>query len=140
MEHVDVGLERSFLQEAGKGVGGCFELVGIFYLYVAGRAHDDARWVEIVVERLALAQELGREEELEGVAILAVEALGVAHRNGGLDDHDGIGVYLQHEVDDFLHVRRVEVVLHGVVVGGGSNDHKVGVGIGCASVEGGGKV
>ena len=34
----------------------------------------------------------------------------------------------------------VEVVLYRVVVGGGGYHHKVGVGIGCTAVEGGGEV
>ena len=93
------------------------------------------------VEGLALAEELGREEEVELFHALAriaeVEAAGVAHGDGRFDDHHGVGVDGQHEVDDFLDVGGVEVVLHRVVVGRGGDHDEVGVGIGRFAIEGG---
>ena len=108
-----------------------------------GVAHDDAAGIEVVVEGLALAEELGREEQVQflhaALGVLQVEAAGIAHGDGGLDDHDGIGIDLQNQVDDFLDMAGVKIVLYRVVVGRGGDDHEVGVGIGPATVEGGGE-
>ena len=113
--------------------------VGVVHLLRV--ADDDAARVEVIVEGLALAEELGGEEEVEllhaPARIAEVEATGVAHGDGRFDDHHGVGVDGQHEVDDFLDVGGVEVVLHRVVVGRGGDYDEVGVGIGRFAVEGG---
>ena len=106
-----------------------------------GDADDDTAGVEIVIEGLALPQELGREQEVElfdpFLPVLDVEAAGVADGDGALDDHDGVGVDLQHGVDDGLHGAGVEEVLLGVVVGGRGDDDELGVAVAGVLVEGG---
>ena len=105
-----------------------------------GGAHDDARGVEVVVERLGLAKELGREQQVEPLhaprGVLEVKTTAVANGDGGLDHHHGRGVDRQDKVDDLLHVGGVEVVAHRIVVGRGGYDHEVGVAVGRGSVEG----
>ena len=146
--------DGALYEQGGEGAGGLAEAIdvgdggdGLVFIGEVGVVHllrvadDDAARVEVVVEGLALAQELGGEEEVKLLHALArvaeVEAAGVAHGDGRFDDHHGVGVDGQHEVDDFLDVGGVEVVLHGVVVGGGGDHHEVGVGIGRLAVEGG---
>ncbi len=108
-----------------------------------GIAHDDAAGIEVVIEGLALAEELGREEQVQllhaALGVLQVEAARIAYGDGGLDDHDGIGIDLEHQVDDLLDMAGVKIVLYGVVVGRGGDDHEVGISIGPAAVEGGGE-
>jgi len=105
-------------------------------------AHDDAAGVEVVVERLALAQKLRAEDDVVGPE-LAAHVLGVAHRHRGLY-HDG-GLVLaplggvQHERDHVLHGARVEEVAPRVVVGGRGHDHVVGVRVGGGAVQRGGQ-
>ena len=74
----------------------------------------------------ALTQELGGEYQVQPfqplLPVLHVKAAAVAHGDGGLDDHHGGGVDLQHQVDDLLHVRGVEVVPDRVVVRRGRDD------------------
>ena len=127
--------------DVGDGGDGLVFIGEVGVVHLLRVADDDAARVEVVVEGLALAQELGGEEEVELLHALArvaeVEAAGVAHGDGRFDDHHGMGVDGQHEVDDFLDVGGVEVVLHRVVVGGGGDHHEVGVGIGRFAVEGG---
>ena len=101
-------------------------------------AHDDAGGVEVVVEGLALAEELRREEEAPG-GVLLLQGAGVAHGDGALDDHHGFRVDAQDQLDDLLHVGGVEEVLLGVVVGRGGDDHEVGVAVGGRTVERGGE-
>ena len=57
-----------------------------------------------------------------------------------VDDHHGIGVDLQNEVDYFFHVGCVEEVFLRIVVGGCSDNDEVGVAVCLASVKGGGEV
>ena len=87
-----VFLDGSLLQQLSKGVGCLFEVIAcnstdspilfIELLYHLGEAYDDAAWVEVIVEGLALAQELGREQEAElagGVVATFLEQLGILH-------------------------------------------------------------
>ena len=96
-----------------------------------GDAHDDTGGIEVVVQGLALTQELGRKEQVELlhalVSVFHVEVAGVAHGDGALNDHHCVGVHLQHRVDDGLHGTGVEEVLLGIVVGGSGDDDKLGV-------------
>ena len=106
---------------------------------VLRRAHHDAAGVQVVVERLALAQELGAEEDL-AVAQPLAQARGVADGDGRLDDDPGIRVHRAHGSDGGLDGGSVEEVLIGVVVGGRGDDGVVGARIGLGYVDGGVKV
>ena len=158
----DVVFDGAFLEEAGEGLGvhlclgvadgfdGGVLFVELGAFYHLGVAHDDAAGIEVVVEGFALSQELGGEEEVEALVfelgleqelqgVFLIQAAGVAYRYGTLDDHHGIGIDFQDEVDDVFYVVGVEEILDGVVVGGGGDDHEVGVAVGGAAVEGGGE-
>jgi len=124
--------DGAFEEERGEEMGGGFEGGAV-------EADDDAGGIEVVVQGLALAQELGAEEEPAG-GELVLKAAGVADRDGGLDDHDGSGVHLEDEADDFFDVGGVEEVLDGVVVGGGCDDDEIGIAVGRGAVEGGREV
>ena len=141
-EDGDVLLDGTGLQKLGEGFGGGFE----FRLV---EADDDAARIEVVVEGLAFAEELrcedySRSDGAEAavlhalaVAELFADRLGVAHGDGGLDDHGGVRVHLQYQFDYLFHVGGVEEVFLGVVVGGGGDDYEVGVFIGGLAVQGG---
>ena len=118
-------LDGPLLQQAGEGS----RPRGAF-------ADDDSRGVEIVVQRLAFTQELRREKDVAGVVLLA-HALGVADRHRGFDHHDCVGVDRQYILDHRLDTAGIEEVGFRVVVGGGGDDHEVGVAVGFLLVEGG---
>ena len=97
-EGVDVLLDGSLLQQ------GCEDVGCLVEAFVAiGSAHDDAARVEVVVEGLALAQEFGCEDDVVAVHLLA-DVLGVAHWDGALDNHDGIGIHLFYEFYHLFYV------------------------------------
>ena len=126
---LDVLLQRAFLQQGGELVRSTVQTV------ITLRApHYDAARVEVVVQGLALPQELRREDDVPGPC-LAAYALGVSHRYRALYDHDSLGVDLHDQVYDLLHVARVEVVPHRVVVGRGRDDHVVGIPVGGFPVQ-----
>ena len=103
---------------------------------VLRRAHHDAGGVQVVVERLALAQELRAEEDL-AVAQPLSQARGVAHRDGRLDDDPGVRVHRANGGDGGLDGARVEEVPVRVVVGGRGDDGVVGTRVGLRHVDGG---
>ena len=100
------------------------------------RAHHDAAGVQVVVERLALAKELGTEEDL-GIAQPLAQARGVADGDGRLDDDPGVRVHRAHGGDGGLDRARVEEVPIAVVVGGRGDDGIVGARVGLGHVDGG---
>ena len=118
-------------EQAGEALGGRHGL-GV----VLRSAHHDAAGVQVVVERLALAQELRAEEDL-AVAQPLAQARGVAHRDGRLDDDPGVRVHRAHGGDGGLDRARVEEVPVRVVVGGRGDDGVVGARVGLCHVDGG---
>ena len=54
---------------------------------------DDAAGVQVILQRMALAQKLGGKDDLE-LGIFGAYILGVTNGNGGLDNHDGARVEL----------------------------------------------
>ena len=109
--------------------------------------NDDAGRIQVIVEGLGFSEELRSEDDVRdhhlhlavGKALSVAELLAymssITHRNGGLDHHHGIGVHLQHQLNDLLHVSGVEEVLLGIIVGGSSNNHNVRILVGCFSVQ-----
>ena len=65
-------------------------------------AHDDARRIEVVVERLRFTKELGSKENVDALELFLHRG-SVAHGYGALDDHHRIRVDLQHLLDDIFH-------------------------------------
>lgn len=131
---MDVLLDGALLQQLGEGAGSLDEV-----LVLRIGAHHDAARVQVVVQGLGFTQELGAEDDVLGAGLLA-DGLGVAHRNGGLDDHDCVRIDLHHQIDDGFHCGGVEEVLRAVVIGRRGDDDEVGVGIRLLAVKRGGEV
>ena len=148
----DVLLQCSLLQQSCEGarrplevryvrngLQGAVLLLELGAVYHLRHSDNDPAGIEVVVQGLALAQELRGEQQVKPPhalpPVLHVQAAAVAHGDGGLDDHHRVRVDLQHEVYDLLHVRGVEVVAHGVVVGRCGNDDELRVGVGLPSVQ-----
>ena len=134
----------SFLGEpvdVGQGFDGLVLLLVFFASHHLGHAHDDTARVEVVIECLALAQELRREEEIEFLhaflLVFDIEAAGISHGDGTLDDHDGVGVNLEHSIDDGLYCGGVEEVLLAVIVSRSSYDHELGIAVAGFLIKGG---
>ena len=131
VEGVDVLLDGALLQQGSKDV------CSLLTLSVA--ADDDPGGVEVVVQGLGLPQEFGAEDDVGGV-VLFPDMSGVTHGDGGLDDHDGIGIDLQHQLDHGFHRGAVEEVLLAVVVGGCGDDDEVRIPVGALTVQRGGQI
>ena len=103
---------------------------------VLRRAHHDAAGVQVVVEGLALAQELRAEEDL-AVAQPLAKPRGVADGNGRLDDDPGVRVHRANGGDGGLDGGSIEEVPIAVVVGGRGDDSVVGTRVGLGHFDGG---
>ena len=106
---------------------------------VLRRAHHDTGGVQVVEECLALAQELGAEEDL-AVAQSLSQTRSVADGNRGFDNDPGVGVHRSHGGDGCLDGGRVEEVPVRVIVGGRGDDGIVGARVGLGHVDGSVKV
>lgn len=108
-------------------------------LVVQVGAHDDARGVQVVVQCLGLPQKFRAEQDVVRAEFFP-HAGRVSHRDGGLDDHDGVWVVLHDQLDDGLHRGSVKVLGLAVVVGGGRNDDEIRTGVGFFGVQRSGQV
>jgi len=83
--------------------------------------------VQVIIQRPALAQKLRREQQPRA-AKPAHDALRIANRHRGLDDHECAGVDPADEREHRLDGRGVEEVALGVIVRRRGNDDHVGFG------------
>ena len=104
------------------------------------RSHDNAGGIQVVVQRLTLAEELRREDNAVRVfRVLLVQSRSESDRHGGLHNHGAVIVHGEHLLDNAFHRRSVEIVLLRVVVSRGGDDHDVSRGVRRAPVGGGGE-
>ena len=99
------------------------EHLRFFVLGLVGAYHNAAR-VEVVVESLGLAKEFRAENDVVDV-IFCPDRVGIADRNGGLDDHQNVGVDSQSLLDRVLHCRCVKKVMHIIVIGRRCDDDEL---------------
>lgn len=132
-QHLDVLLDGSLMEELGKGLGPCTAF-----------ADDDAGGVEVVVERPALTEEFGGEDDVGRSPLRQRKRfayfLRIADRDSGFDHHRGFRVDREYVADHGFDRTGVEVIGFGVVVGGRGDDDVVGADKGFVLVERGAKV
>ena len=128
---INIFLDGALLQQGCKGFRRLYQA-----RILRVGAYDDAGGIEVVVQSLALPQELGAEEDVL-CSVFLPDHGGKAHRNGGLDNHNGIGIVLQHQPDHGLNSTGVEEILLGIIVGRRCDHHEVSVFVGFARVQGG---
>ena len=116
---VDVFLNRTFLQKTSELMSSLHQA-----LIVQIRADDDAARIQIVIQSLRFTQEFRAEDDVLAVELLT-HGCGVAHRNGGLNDHDGVRVIFHDQLDHSFNCRCVKVLGVAIVVRGSSYYNKV---------------
>ena len=107
---------RAFEKELGEHPG--------LLVLVLVRTDDDAAGMQVVIESLGFAQELRAEDDVLTVEFFTY-ACGVAHRNRGLDDHDGVRVIFHDQLDHSFDCRCVKVLGVAIVVRRGRYHNKV---------------
>ena len=123
---VDIRFQCSLLEK------GCESMCGFSTGFITG--YNDAGRIQIIIQSLGFPQEFRAENDVLGV-ILGSHGCSISHRDGGLDDHHGVGIGFQHQLNNRLHCGGVEEVLLAVVVGGGGNDDKIRVPVGAFGIQ-----
>lgn len=132
---------RGLLQKRNVGYGpdGFVLLAELLVVDDLRIADNDAARIEVIVQCLALAQELRGEQQIEPLEplmiILYVERTAIPDGDRRLDDHHGFGIDRQHQIDHLLHMARIEIVLDGIIVRRRGNDHELRIAIGGRPVE-----
>ena len=105
--------------------------------FVAG--DDDPGGIQIVVQRLGFPQKF-RAEKNAVRAVFFSNGSGIPHGNGGFDDHGGLWVCLQHQLNHGFYGGGIEIVFLAVIIGGGGDDDKVRISVGIFAVQRGSQV
>ena len=92
------------------------------------RSHDDSGRIEVVIQRLGLPQKFRTEDDVPAAGLFP-NAPGITYRNGGLDDHNGIRIILHDKGNDRFYSTGVKEIFLAVIIGRGSNDHKICISI-----------
>ena len=131
---VDILLDCTFLEQACKGVGSLHQ-ASVIHI----STHNDTARVQIVVQSFRLPQELRAENDVVAV-VLFTHRSRESDRNRGLDDHDGIRIILDHQLDDSFYCRSIKEVFLAVIVGRCCNENKVCILIGGFSIQRGSQI
>ena len=67
--------------------------------------------------------------------IFLADSSGKSNRDGGLNNHDGIGIISNDQLDDRFYRRGIEEVLLAVIVGRGCDNNEVSVFIRCFRIQ-----
>ena len=133
---INILLVGALLQQRGEDVGLLSGVVGGFII-----ADDDAAGIQVVIQGLGFAQELGTEQDVVDVELLA-DVPGVSYRDGRLNDYCrlilGRSVFcrLHDKLYDRFHSAAVKEVLLGIIVGRRCYNDKIGVSVSLSCVSG----
>ena len=101
-------------------------------IFIAG--HNNPGGIQVIIKRLAFPQEFRAENNVFRVVLFPNRG-GVAHRDGGLDNHQRIGIGFQYQFNDRLHRRGIKEIFLAVIVGRSSNDDKIRIPIGALTIQ-----
>ena len=80
--------------------------------------------MKVVVEGLGFTQEFRAEDDISD-SIFFADGLGVSDRNGGLDHHEDIGIYLQGPFNGVFDSAGIEEMIDVIIIGGCGDDHEI---------------
>ena len=89
-------------------------------------ADDDTRRIKIIVQSLALTQELWAEDDIVTVELLTNTCC-ITNRDGALDNHNGFRVVFNNQFNDSFHRTGVKKILLAIVVCGSCDYHKISI-------------
>ena len=90
--------------------------------------------MQVVIERLALAQEFRRIEDIVAIE-LRLESGGITDRHCGFDDHQRLRVDHQHVLHNRFDGARIETIGFRVVICWSGDEDEVSVGVGFSLIE-----
>ena len=118
-QRINVFLDCTFLKQLSKNMCSLHQ-TGVFYI----RANDDTARIQVVIQCLALTQELRAEDNVIAV-IFFTDACSEANGNRRFDYHDCFRVILNYQFDNSFNRRSIKKIFLTVIVGRSRNDHKI---------------
>ena len=118
---INVFLDCTFLKQFSKSVCSFYQ-TSIIYI----RANDNTARIQVVIQCLALTQELRAEDNVVAV-IFFTDARGEANRNRRLDYHNCFRVILNHQFDNRFNRRSIKEILLAVIIGRSRNHNKISI-------------
>ena len=128
-QRVNFLFDCTFLQQTGK-------LMSSFYqtLIVQVGSDDNAGRIQVIVKSLRFTQEFRTENDILAVELFSYTCR-IAHRNRGLDNHDGVWVIFHNQLDYSFNRRRIKVLGLAVIVSRSRNHNKIRIAICCLCIQ-----
>ena len=60
-------------------------------------------------------------------SILHIKRTAIPNRNGWFNDHHGIRIDVQYQIDHILYMMCIEVIPQRIIIGGSRNDNEIGI-------------
>ena len=109
-QRVNTFLDGTFLQEFCEGVC-CFYQTSIVHI----GANNNARRIKVIIQSLALTQELRAEDDIVAVELLT-NTCSVTNRNRTLDNHDSFRIIFDDQFNDSFYCRGIKEILLAIVI------------------------
>ena len=97
-------------------------------------ADNDAARIEVIVKSLRFTQEFRTENDILAVELFSYTCR-IAHRNRGLDNHNGVWVIFHDQLDYSFNRRRIKVLGLAVIVSRSRNHNKIRIAICCLCIQ-----
>ena len=128
-QRVNVLLDCTFLEQTSKLMCGFHQT---FIVLVS--THNDTRRIQVIVKGFRFTQELRAENDILAVELFSYTCR-IAHRNRGLDNHNGIRVIFHDQLDYSFNRRRIKVLGLAVIVSRSRNHNKIRIAICCLCIQ-----
>ena len=102
-------------------------------------ADNNPAGVKVVVQSLGFPQKFRTEQDIFGAGLFP-DGCSITYGNGGFYNHDSIWIVLHHQTDYRFHGRCVKMLGDGIVIGRGSDDHKICIGVSQLCVQCGSQI
>ena len=126
---VNVLLDCTFLEQTSKLMCGFHQT---FIVQVS--TNDDTGRIQVIVKGFRFTQEFRAKNNILAVELLSYTCR-IAHRNRGLNNHDGVWVIFHNQLDYSFNSRRIKVLGLAVIVSRCRNHNKIRIAICCLCIQ-----
>ena len=119
-QSINIFFFRSLLQERSKDMS--------FFcgLFITG--NNDTAWIEIIIKCLGFTEKFRAKDDILCIIFFSYRC-SIANRNGGFDNHHGIGIAFQYQFNHGFYSRAIKEVFLAVIVGRSSNNDEICISI-----------
>ncbi len=120
-QSVDIFLNSTFLQKFCESVC-CLYQSSIIHV----GSDDDTGRIKVIIQSLALTQELRAEDDIVAVEFLT-NTCSVTNRDGALDNHNGFWIIFDNQFNDSFYRTCVKKILLAIIVCRRSDNYKISI-------------